>query len=169
MEPCWCDPLSQIFPDANYPALGSEFARVPLRISSGEQVGDLGSKLGKGPEVLEIIAPSKPCASQVFANRITNEGSVRFYINPSLLDRRAVVLHDSFTNWIVPMISELFSETLLIHCADFDFEFCDQYKPAFVWHFQIERFFVRVPKNGVSWCDWVGEQEDPKRLFNAVR
>lgn len=146
------------------PYLASSFSRVPLREFGSEQLGDLGSKIGLPKEPITIVSPSHPRASLLFDNGVVNEGRVRYYANKALpVRRRAVILHDSFGDWLLSLISELFSDVLFIHGPDFDFEFVRRFRPDHVWFFQIERFFVRPPRNGIDWMAYIADQEQRKQ------
>ncbi|WP_457093126.1 hypothetical protein [Microvirga sp. P5_D2] len=146
------------------PYLANSFSQVPLREFGSEQLGDLGGKVGLPKEPITIVSPSHPRASLVFDNGAVNEGRVRYYANKSLpVRRRAVILHDSFGDWLLSLIAELFSDVLFIHGPDFDFEFVSRFRPDYVWFFQIERFFVRLPKNGTDWIAYIAGQEQRKQ------
>jgi hypothetical protein len=151
------------FLDVAVPQMANSLRRIPMREFGSEQLGDLGGKVGLPKEPITIVAPSSPSASLTFDNRISNEGRVRYFENSRIaLRRRAVLLHDSFGEWLLPTIAELFSDLICLHGSDVDLEFIAKFDPDHVWFFQVERFFVRVPRNGVNWLENISEQEQRK-------
>jgi hypothetical protein len=136
---------------------------VPLREFGGRQQGDLGLKIELAAEPIDIIAPQKSQARLVFENGINNEGCIRWYKNPSREDGSvALVLHDSFTLWLLGLLPELFAETVFFHGTIFDYEFAANLAPRYVLCLQAERFFTRAPVTGSGMLDFVAQEEQDK-------
>lgn len=124
---------------------------LPLRRVEHESAGDLGVRLGLSPERLFAIVLRPPRPTLAVDNRIDNVGRVRLYRAPHAPTRlRALVLHDSVANWLTTPLSALHRETLFLHGADLDHEFVARYAPDRLYVFQIERFFVRPPQDGLD-------------------
>jgi hypothetical protein len=146
------------------PTLDIAFEEIPLRRFAGRQQGDLGLKLEMAPEEIEIAAPAKSRSRLVFENGIVNEGCIRWYRNGAIQDgKRAFVMHDSFTLWLLGILPELFSEILLFHGTVFDYDFVERFAPDVVLCIQAERFFVRPPETGGNMLQFVRDQEQEKR------
>lgn len=154
---------------ARLPGLLQRFDDMPMRRFAGRQLGDLGAKLGLGPEAVEIVAPAEPSARLLFENGIVNDGAVAWYGNPRGGAGRALVLHDSFANWLKDIIAELFGETVFVHGTVFDAEFVRAFDPSVVLCLQIERFFPRPPVASASLLDFVAREEKAKGARAAVR
>jgi hypothetical protein len=145
-------------------ATAAQMASVPLRRFAGRQQGDLGLKLELPPDVIEVIAPTRPYATLVFENGIVNEGCIRWYRNDNVGGgKRVFVMHDSFTLWLLGIIPELFSEVVFFHGTTFDYEFVRRFAPALVMCIQAERFFIRIPDTGGDMMDFVERQEREKK------
>jgi hypothetical protein len=144
-------------------ALADRLEKIELRRFPGRQQGDLGLKLEMPPETIEIIAPARGRARVVFENNVSNEGCVRWYRNDAAATaKRALVLHDSFTLWLLGIIPELFAEAVFFHGTIFDYDFVTKLAPDFVVCLQAERFFVREPETGASMTAYVAGQEREK-------
>lgn len=144
--------------------------QIEVRQFSSKQAGDLGSKIGLADEEIQIFTPVKRHAEKVFDNAISNDGCVRVYRNADeAVSNKAIILHDSFTSWLLDFLPELFKECMFIHTSDVDYEFIQRYAPDHVFHLQIERFFVRLPENGVSWLDYIATHERQKGAQSAFQ
>lgn len=134
-----------------------------LLVDRARQLGDLGSKLGMGPEEILVHKPATSNAQCVSENGVQNEGHVRLFQNEkAALDMRVLVVHDSTGNWLAHALRELFGEVLMIHTPDLDLEFATRFRPDLTIMIQIERFFARIPKNSVDYLDWLSRVEENK-------
>jgi len=150
------------------PKLAGRLDAVELKRFAGRQQGDLGLKLEMGPEVIEIVAPQRGTARPVFENGIQNEGCVRWYRNEAQPEApRALVMHDSFTMWLLGLLPELFSEVVFFHGTVFDYEFTRRFAPDIVLCLQAERFFVRVPETGGDLRAYVRQEETDKKAAKS--
>jgi len=148
---------------------GCALAAMPRETRQIEQAGDLGTKIACGPEALNAIAPVGSKSRLIFTNGIRNEGCVRIYRNEEApVKKRVLVLHDSTAMWLFGFIAALFSEVTLIHYPDLDPHFVGKYRPNILLFIQIERFFVRVPRNDVSWADVVAKEEARKEVKESA-
>jgi hypothetical protein len=153
------------FLDAKLPSVSAVLGRIALRSFMALQQGDLGLKLEMPPEPVEIVAPAVPAAKLIFTNGLQGEGAVRWYENGNPgLERRAFVLHDSCTLWLLEILPELFSETIFFHGTVFDFQFLELLAPSVVICLQLERFFVRTPDLGGSMIQFIEAKESEKKL-----
>jgi len=146
------------------PDLADAFDAVPLRRFPGRQQGDLGLKLEIPSEEIQILAPQRGNAKLVFENGINNEGCIRWYRNEKATsEHRALVMHDSFTLWLLGIIPEIFREVIFFHGTVFDYEFAERFAPSVVLCLQVERFFVRAPQTGGAMFPFIAQQEEEKR------
>jgi hypothetical protein len=153
---------------ATLPALVAPLDAIPTRRFGAVQQGDLGQKLEIARESIEIVAPARTQSKLVFENGISNEGCIRWYKNDAAsIAGRAFVLHDSFTNWLLGVIPELFSETVFFHGTIFDYDFVTRFAPTTVLCIQAERFFTRPPETGGDMRAFVASQEREKNAKNA--
>lgn len=149
------------------PELAQRTREMQMRRFAGKQQGDLGLKLELPPETIQIVTPLKVNARLVFDNDVTNEGCVRWYRNTALsTGRRALVLHDGFTLWLLGILPEIFSEIVFCHGSVFDYDFVRRLAPDVVLCLQAERSFPRVPDAGGNLLSYVADQEAQK---NATR
>jgi hypothetical protein len=149
---------------ARLPDLGDAIDAVPLRRFPGRQQGDLGLKLEIPSEEIQILAPLRANARLLFENGINNEGCIRWYRNEKAASgERALVMHDSFTLWLLGIIPEIFQEVIFFHGTIFDYEFVERYAPSVVLCLQVERFFVRAPQTGGAIFPFISQQEEEKR------
>lgn len=152
------------FFEATIPELAEQLSSLPLRRFNAMQQGDLGKKVFLDPEIVAILAPVVKRAQQVFTNDVSNEGCVRWYENADIHNgTTAVVLHDSFTMWLLDIIPELFQRAIFIHTTIFDREFVRSLDPTHVFCLQTERFLPRPPSNRISLLKFVKQQEVEKR------
>lgn len=142
---------------------------MPRTAVEGSQLGDLGVKLNLDPEKLVILSPTLKSYRLAFTNEIRNEGCVRFFRNDNApIVMRVVLMHDSTAMWLLGFLPALFSEIVMIHYPDADPMFLSKYKPDIVLFMQIERFFVRIPKNDVSWASVVAQEEARKTASRSA-
>jgi hypothetical protein len=73
-----------------------------------------------------------------------------------------LVLHDSTANWLVKFITAIYEEVLFIHSPDLDLELLHAFRPAALWSFQIERFFIRPPRSDTDVVVYVCDSETEK-------
>ncbi len=151
------------FLDTVDPSLAGTLDDLEKRRFPAEQQGDLGLKLEMKKDNVEIIAPKQSRARLIFENKISNEGSVRWFKNPVKNGRRAFILHDSFAMWLFGFIPEIFEEVLFFHGTVFDFSFVRQFNPTTVLCLQAERFLVRVPETGGDMLAFINRQETQKK------
>ena len=127
--------------------------------------GDLGTKLGLGPEsALGLYLPNES-ASLLFESSLINEGHLRWQRSsrPDVAGTRALVLHDSSAAFLYRLLCELYAETLFVHTPDFDASFLRRFRPDIVWCFQTERFLPRVPCNDVDFGAMIARAERRKK------
>jgi hypothetical protein len=136
-----------------YPELYALFHSIPTISTPHQQRGDLGVKVNMPAEEVQIISPAIRYATTIFENRIANEGCVRVFNNLHCSSpRTAIIIHDSFTNWLIEFLPELFSQCICIHTADMDDEFVKRYQPDYLFQFQI----------GISWAAYTQLHETRK-------
>ncbi len=92
-------------------------------------------------------------------NGLPNLGRLRVFANPDApQDERWLVLHDSFGEWLSLIMPAFAGTSCFLHNPDFDEIFVRKFKPTRVFFIQIERFFIRVPLNGVDYAELFAEQ-----------
>jgi hypothetical protein len=149
---------------AKLPDLADVMDAIPLRRFPGRQQGDLGLKLEMPAEPIEILAPQRATAKMVFENGINNEGCIRWFRNEKAeSEHRAVVMHDSFTMWLLGIVPEMFREVMFFHGTIFDYEFIERFAPSVVLCLQVERFFVRAPQTGGAMFPFIAREEEEKQ------
>lgn len=144
------------------PGLALALDAIEKRTFAAAQQGDLGIKLEMKKDEVEIIAPLKSQAALYFENKISNEGSVRWFKNPRKTGKRAFIMHDSFVLWLLGFLPEIFEEVIFLHGTIFDFDFVREFQPDVVLCLQAERFLVRVPETGGDMFDFISRQEREK-------
>ena len=148
---------------ARAPEVAPTLINLPTRAFASTQVGDQGQKIKLPAEGIEIVVPAKAGAQKVFDNDITNEGRVRIFENSAAPHKGTLlIMHDSFGDWLLQMLSELYQRTIWIHSIDFDFNLVEQLKPTRVVTLQIERFFIRKPSNTVDLRKTIAQLEANK-------
>jgi len=136
---------------------------MPFAVNDVKQVGDLGSKIGIEFEMLRAHVPKIKGGDLVMTNGIANEGCIRVYKNEAApINKKLLMMHDSTAIWMIDYLRTLFAEVMMIHYPDFDPLFVYRYKPDAVLFVQIERFFIRAPKNDVSWAAVADKEEKRK-------
>ena len=145
------------------PRLSLALDSIERKTFAGKQQGDLGLKLEMKKDDIEIVAPVRQQAVLVFENKIVNEGSIRWFRHPVKSGKRALILHDSFTLWLLGFFPELFEEVIFFHGTIFDFEFVSAFKPTTVLCLQAERFLVRAPDTGGNMLEFISRQEMHKK------
>ncbi|MBM6582748.1 hypothetical protein ILT44_21310 [Microvirga sp. BT689] len=155
--------LTTMLKRAGWQDIAHRIESLDLELISGKQAGDLGSKLGRDAEEIQILRPSKPAARQVFTNEVTNEGCVRIFHNPkSASNKTLFLMHDSTGLWVHHFLAEAFACVVALHYPDFDPYFVHRFKPDCVLFLQIERFFIRPPRNEVSYVEMIAAEEARK-------
>lgn len=137
--------------------------RIEKKTFPAQQQGDLGIKLEMRKDEIEIVAPVRQQAKLVFENKIANEGSIRWFRNPEKLGKRAFILHDGFTLWLMGFLPEIFEEAFFFHGTIFDYDFVKEFNPTTVLSIHAERFFVHVPETGGNMFEAIGRQESLKK------
>jgi hypothetical protein len=144
-------------------SLALAFDCIEQKTFGAQQQGDLGIKLEMTKDEIEIVAPVRQQAKLIFENKIGNEGSIRWFKNPVKSGKRAFILHDSFTLWLMGFLPEIFEEVIFFHGTIFDFDFVKEFDPRIILSFQAERFLVRVPETGSDMFDFINRQESQKK------
>lgn len=147
-----------------YPDIFELLESLSLRHFPSRQLGDLGLKIYLDPDDIEIVAPEKSDARQVFWNEVSNEGSVRHYVNLSAPSKKKLfVMHDSFSMWLMGFFPAIFEEVLFVHGVVFDIDLINDFGADIVLCIQVERFFLRLPENNKSAFDFIKTEEINKR------
>lgn len=63
----------------------------------------------------------------------------------------------------LPFLTEIFAETLTVHCPDFLLDLEEQFRPDVVLKLQAERFFPYIPLERQSTDEWLSEVEARKQ------
>ena len=138
-------------------------AALSLSSATSKWTGDLAAHAGLEPESYVSIRVDSPRSQITFEGSVANEGYIRHQKWPDRPDiHRALIFHDSFTYWIFPFLSEIFSDALFIHSPDCDFRLLATWRPNVVWFLQAERFLPRIPTNELRVVDWLSRQEEAK-------
>ena len=125
--------------------------------------GDLGSKIGSEPEDAVIGLPSTGGILPAFDNEISNFGRTRIYVNPDCDNQeRILILHDSSAEWLTTMLPAIAHTCMFVHTPEFDPGFLRRFRPTLVLFSQIERFFIRPPRNDIALLPLISEQEKDK-------
>lgn len=133
------------------PAFGTVVGHflAPMDEAVETQPGDLGRRLpGFPPSRYKRLVPRLPAAELVFFNGLRNRGRVKIYLNRDAPDPRTVlVAHDSFGDRLYEILPFVFARVVFVHTPDFDPELVSLVRPDLYLNVQIERFFVRAPRN----------------------
>ncbi len=134
-----------------------------LAVAEVEDVrcGDLGKHAGWPARTVNDIKVNDPKAVTIFEGDVTNEGYVR-HCKCSVASGRAVILHDSFVHAAFQFLSEIFGESLFLHCPDYPADLVENFNPDFVIRIQAERFFTRTPSKLDSVRKWLLKEEGRK-------
>ena len=136
---------------------------LKLATSVDPAPGDLGSRIGRtseGARRMDVVAPRM---RPVFTNQVTNEGCIRhFSRDDAPVRQRVLILHDSMAQWLVQILAEIFSETLMIHTPDLDMDCARRMRPDLLMFLQVERFFPRVPRNDIDYAALIAQQQTEK-------
>ncbi len=146
------------------PELADRLDAIAISARTSKTLGDLGSKLdGWPPEEIELLSPREPKARLAFTNALQNDGCVKHYVNETApIDAFVVLNHDSTSHALMPWLAELFSSLLCIHCADVDTILMADLRPRYHFFIQIERFFLRAPRNEFNLVNFLREEETRK-------
>lgn len=145
------------------PVLAGHLAAIDFHTMPYVFSGDLGSKIGAPDEEAMIGFPSTGSIKPVLDNQVPNVGHVRLFLNEAApSDDRVLILHDSFGEWLTTLLPHLARTSLFVHTPDFDPDFIRRFRPSWVLCCQVERFFVRLPLNGVSFLELVAGEEARK-------
>ncbi len=133
--------------------------QIQFRDVRYDNPGDLGSKVGAPAEEALLKLPMTSWAQPAHDNGLPNLGRLRVFANPDApQDERWLVLHDSFGEWLSLIMPAFAGTSCFLHNPDFDEIFVRKFKPTRVFFIQIERFFIRVPLNGVDYAELFAEQ-----------
>lgn len=123
--------------------------------------GDLAIHADQPAERITAMWLRTQTAQVRFESPPPHHGYIRHYMNNRQPKghQRAVVLHDSFTFWMLPFLAELYGELIMLLCPDFDPVLIQGLQPDVVWFFQCERFFVRCPSNEIDMVPWIADKE----------
>lgn len=125
--------------------------------------GDLGQKLNMSPEEGVVRVMPEVQGKLVYDNELTNIGRMRVFLNEAIpADERTLILHDSFGEWLLLMLPLASHTTCFQHVPDFDHDFVRRFRPKRVIFMQIERFFVRLPLNGIDVNELMAHQAELK-------
>lgn len=144
--------------------LHAEFERLRCLSTVTEMTsstGDLSKLAACPPEDVVRIRLAFRWQRVCFYSDIINEG----YVQHSFCDRgtgRALVLHDSFAHRPLDFLSEIFAETLFVHCPDFLLDLEEAYRPDIIIKIQAERFFPHIPIERKSAAEWLAAIEEKK-------
>lgn len=134
------------------PQLSESIRSLPVREVSIEIDGDLGQKVRASKEKTKIFIPKESKSYLVFENKKQNYGKIRVYKSDYLVEvNRIVVIHDSFIEWLVPLLCEAAKNIVFVQMSEIDWEFIVKFSPDIVIFQQVERFFVRVPSYFTNW------------------
>lgn len=152
------------FLTAKWPDVGRRFDGLEWTTFLSAQSGDLGSKLYRDPERIEVVSVRTKRAKLAYTNGIANEGCVRHFVNTDVrTGARLLVLHDSFCMWWFDALAELFDEVIFVHTTIFDFGFIEDLRPTHVMCLQVERFLPRRPNNAGDLLGFIVREEEVKK------
>ncbi len=139
----------------------SSFELLPTIAEKVAVAGDLAIIAGIAPEVVPKLKLAAPQHSISFYGDVANEGYIQ-HATCAAGTGRLLILHDSFAYQPLEFLSEIFAETLSLHCPDFLIDLEEAYEPDLIIKIQAERFFPYVPVDRISTLDWVEEVERRK-------
>jgi hypothetical protein len=135
---------------------------VGVDVDTVSSLGDLAAMIEMPPRVRCKLSVRSPQAQARFRGRVSNEGCVRHFICGRGAGR-ALIYHDSFLTAPLSFLTEIYKETLTVHCPDFLTDVEEGYQPDVVIKLQAERFFPYIPK-AVSMNDWLTAVELRKNV-----
>ena len=129
-------------------------------------LGDLGKVAEAASELVVERRPQVLLSKIIYAGNIINEGYIRHTIAPSpaAVPKRLLVIHDSFTHWLFPIISEIFAEVFYIHTPDVDLSFVRKFAPDYMFFIQVERFLPRLIANEIEYPNMLRKQAEAKSV-----
>ncbi len=130
-------------------------------------LGDLGRHAGRAPEQIEQVKLLSPYSVTLFEGPIVNEGYIR-HTYCEHRKGRAVIFHDSFVHALLPILSEMFENSLFVHCPDYIQDIVEAFAPDVVIRLQVERFFVRTPRIIKSALNWIAEIQNNKHSDSST-
>lgn len=108
-----------------------------------EADGDLGSKMNPPKkEITTVLAPKQRDAIKVYDNEIVNIAHIQLFRKNDPNLPRAILFHDSFSNWNIQFFAENFSELICIHHQKIDYDLIEKFNPNFVILETVERFLI---------------------------
>lgn len=107
--------------------------------------GDLDSKISATPLGTRLYAPRNKDVTLAFDSMIENHGRVVVYINPKAPKRSLMILGDSFSNYIQPMLATCFQRIVRVHGHGLDRQIIGIERPDYLIFQMAERFVVRAP------------------------
>jgi hypothetical protein len=140
---------------------------LEFSVSEIECIGDLGMKAWHEAEMIKVVHLKNTKHINVFHSEIINEGYVQHTKSHGGVGK-ALILHDSFAHALIPVLQELFAETLFVHCPDSLLDLEDSYRPDVIIRIQAERFFMRQPLIHPFAPEWIAEIENQKGTTNRT-
>ncbi|WP_051953387.1 discoidin domain-containing protein [Methylocapsa aurea] len=161
--------LVEILREANHALELDALLRTEFDSSIVGMKGDLDPHANRPIEQVNRLTIRSPKFAVAFSGQCRNEGYVRHQrsLEPGA-KRRALLLHDSFSQWLFPFFGQIYDEVLSIHCPDLDLRLVQQFCPDHVWFIQVERFFTRLPRNGIDIVAAVRQQEAAKGVSTST-
>ncbi|NVD41302.1 hypothetical protein HT585_20715 [Ensifer sp. HO-A22] len=135
---------------------------IDRRIAVAPSQGDLASLVNLPPRRLPRVEVRNRQSVLHFHGDVANEGFIQHF-TCCRGSGRALILHDSFLMEPLPFLTEIFSETLAVHCPDFLLDLEEQYRPDVVIKLQAERFFPYIPVERPSTDEWLCDVEKRKQ------
>ncbi len=123
--------------------------------------GDLAGHAAMPPERVSHIRVKEPRHTIEFEGDIINEGYIRHCRSPIGVGK-ALVLHDSFCHALFPFISEIYGETLFMHCPNFLIDIENSFEPDIIIKLQVERFFPYAPQTLNDFKQWGDDLRERK-------
>jgi hypothetical protein len=134
---------------------------IGVTYHSVECDGDLGKHAGFSPEPIMFAGMDREY-ELLFEGNIINNGYVRHTKSESSLNRKVLVIHDSFGQSLYDFLSVLYSEVIFIHMPHVDMEFIRRLKPDVIYYIQVERFLISPPSNEINIERMISEQAQSK-------
>lgn len=130
------------------PLIGMPITRP--RASDAFQQGDLATLAGLGPEKIKHLANPLFGCKRVFDNNIENNGKVEVFRGRYSDRPTALILRSSSIDFMKEFFLDHFSSTVMIFGPDLCYELLLNEAPDYVFHFQQERYLLRVPQENES-------------------
>jgi alginate O-acetyltransferase complex protein AlgJ len=147
--------------------LCTKLEAVKVITVNNRAVGDLGKHAGRDFEDIEQLKLISPYSEIIFEGPIVNEGYIRHVCSRNGA-KKALVFHDSFAQMLMPLLSEMFEQTLFVHTPDYIPELVAAFQPDYIVRLQAERFFPRPPTCIESVLDWIQSLEAQKGVNDST-